>query len=109
MFGQKTKVNRPEVSEERCWDGDVVGSTRCAHNPGCDSTCSVWMCNFGFSLSLYHPYLFALFLKISKGKKKKKSQEINSPKQSRWVIGSYVDARAVWPQQDKLAVSSEPG
>lgn len=34
---------------------------------------------------------------------------MNSPKEARRVIGSYVDARAAWPWQDRLAASSEPG
>lgn len=59
---------------------------------------------------LYHPYLFALFVKkYQQREKKKKSQEINSPKEAQWVIGSYVDARAVWPRRDMPAASSDPG
>lgn len=34
---------------------------------------------------------------------------MNFPKEARWVIGSYVNARAVWPPRGTPAASSEPG
>ena len=105
----------PEASGEKWWDGDDVGSSRLQHarvpdpqTPACDSICSVWMCNFLiFIVSSIHLFLLCFLKNINK-ERKKKSQEINSPKEVWWVIGSYVDVRAAWPRQGTLAASSDP-
>lgn len=63
--------------------------------PSCDSICSVLMCNFGILIvSSIRIFLLHFLKNINKEKKK---TEINSPKEARWVIGSYVDVLAVWP------------
>lgn len=68
------------------------------HTPGFDSTCGVQMCKkLGFSLFL--------FLCLKKNKKTSPDQREGKRRKS-GVIGSYVDAQAVWPRRGTFAASS---